>query len=119
MQLVSMHCHSIELYIHSKRLALHGCRGIGCDLVDKVLERSNQGRHHNKVTQGRNIPATVRAKNHNLTVTQLNSSSPSSIKEWAAGRKQLAQHADVNGVPEFLPAASRHMPSVSKTSTLI
>jgi NAD(P)-dependent dehydrogenase (short-subunit alcohol dehydrogenase family) len=70
-------------------------RGIGKGLVEKLLSRQN------KVIATTRSPADasqlqqLAAQHSNLTITQLDTSQPQSIKDWAAAVKQHTSHVDV------------------------
>lgn len=73
-----------------------GSRGIGRGLVEKLLARPG-----NTVIATTRNPAdatqlqALAAAHSNLVISQLDTSVPSSIADWAAGLKQHTRHVDV------------------------
>ncbi|KAF6260680.1 hypothetical protein COO60DRAFT_1294220 [Scenedesmus sp. NREL 46B-D3] len=72
-----------------------GSRGIGKALVDKLLSRQNNVIATTRSPQDASELQKLAAQHANLTIMQLDTSKPQSIKDWAAQVQQHASHVDV------------------------
>ncbi|WIA13036.1 hypothetical protein OEZ85_006644 [Tetradesmus obliquus] len=72
-----------------------GSRGIGKGLVEKLLSRQNKVIATTRNPQDASQLQQLAAQHSNLTITQLDTSQPQSIKDWAASLKQHTSHVDV------------------------
>lgn len=88
------HCCSGKLHLTCISCC-HTCRGIGKGLVEKLLSRQNKVIATTRNSQDASQLQQLAAQHSNLTITQLDTSQPQSIKDWAASLKQHTSHVDV------------------------
>eukprot|EP00878_Enallax_costatus_P046229 GHUV01055955.1.p2 GENE.GHUV01055955.1~~GHUV01055955.1.p2 ORF type:complete len:116 (+),score=47.28 GHUV01055955.1:653-1000(+) len=71
-----------------------GSRGIGRGLVEKLLQRNNKVIATTRNPSDAPHLQQLAQQDKNLVITQLDTSVPESIRDWAVGLKQHTHHID-------------------------
>ena len=89
--------HHVEsLGVDEAAAVLATCRGIGRGLVEKLLARNNKVIATTRDAKNATGLQQLAAEHPALTVTELDTSSSSSITSWAASLMQQLPHVDVS-----------------------